>query len=334
MGAMAAGEAANFAAYAFAPALLVTPLGALSIIVSALLAHHLLDERLNPLGQLGCALCIAGSVLIVLHAPPEAPVGSVLELWALAMQPVFLLYVAAVVAAIAHLARRISAPTSAAAVAAAAGGGGGGGAAATAAGGGVGTGGGVLAHVTICSLAGSLTVVSVRALGIALKMTAEGSPQLGHPQTWAFFAVAVACVLTQMAYLNRALDLYPTSIVSPLYYAAFTLASIGSSGLMFSAQATATGVQAATAACALVAVMGGTFLLHATRDLDLGGWAALTSGVGGGGVSSGGSLGLTLRERRGGGAMPPLDGLPLNGADVEASTTGVRRRDWAPAQHA
>ena len=31
---MAAGEAANFAAYAFAPAVLVTPLGALSIIVT------------------------------------------------------------------------------------------------------------------------------------------------------------------------------------------------------------------------------------------------------------------------------------------------------------
>lgn len=33
LGTMAAGEVANFAAYAFAPAILVTPLGALSIIV-------------------------------------------------------------------------------------------------------------------------------------------------------------------------------------------------------------------------------------------------------------------------------------------------------------
>lgn len=31
--ALVAGEAANFAAYAFAPAILVTPLGALSVIV-------------------------------------------------------------------------------------------------------------------------------------------------------------------------------------------------------------------------------------------------------------------------------------------------------------
>lgn len=37
---MGAGEVANFAAYAFAPATLVTPLGALSVLVSAILSSH------------------------------------------------------------------------------------------------------------------------------------------------------------------------------------------------------------------------------------------------------------------------------------------------------
>ena len=45
------GEAANFIAYAFAPASLVTPLGALSIIVSAVLAQKYLHEKLNLLGK-------------------------------------------------------------------------------------------------------------------------------------------------------------------------------------------------------------------------------------------------------------------------------------------
>ena len=36
---MVVGEIANFAAYAFAPAILVTPLGALSIIVRSVLDH-------------------------------------------------------------------------------------------------------------------------------------------------------------------------------------------------------------------------------------------------------------------------------------------------------
>lgn len=37
--------------------------------------------------MLGCLLCITGSVTIVLHAPPERHLGSVVEVFQLAMQP-------------------------------------------------------------------------------------------------------------------------------------------------------------------------------------------------------------------------------------------------------
>ncbi|XP_060673489.1 probable magnesium transporter NIPA3 isoform X2 [Ziziphus jujuba] len=58
------GEIANFAAYAFAPPILVTPLGALSIIISAALAHIILNEKLHVFGVLGCVLCVVGSTSI------------------------------------------------------------------------------------------------------------------------------------------------------------------------------------------------------------------------------------------------------------------------------
>ena len=48
---MVVGEIANFSAYAFAPAILVTPLGAISIIISAILAHYHLAERLHVCGE-------------------------------------------------------------------------------------------------------------------------------------------------------------------------------------------------------------------------------------------------------------------------------------------
>lgn len=79
---MATGEVANFVAYAFAPAIIVTPLGGLSIIVTAILAHYLLRERLNTFGKMACALCILGAVVIVLHAPEERCLGSILEVCA------------------------------------------------------------------------------------------------------------------------------------------------------------------------------------------------------------------------------------------------------------
>ena len=74
------GELANFAAYSFAPAVLVTPLGALSVIISATLAHFMLNERLGTIGKVGSSLCILGSLSIVMHAPDDVDVKTVNEI--------------------------------------------------------------------------------------------------------------------------------------------------------------------------------------------------------------------------------------------------------------
>lgn len=84
---MVLGEVANFAAYAFAPAILVTPLGALSVLIGALLGSYFLKEDLGTLGRLGCALCLIGSVIIVLHAPPDKEIQTVDEILNYAIQP-------------------------------------------------------------------------------------------------------------------------------------------------------------------------------------------------------------------------------------------------------
>ena len=81
------GEAANFAAYAFAPAILVTPLGALSVLIGAVLGAYFLDEELGVLGKLGCAICLIGSVIIVLHAPPDKEITTVDEILHYALYP-------------------------------------------------------------------------------------------------------------------------------------------------------------------------------------------------------------------------------------------------------
>lgn len=48
-----------------------------------------------------------------------------------------------------------------------------------------------------------LQVVSIKAIGIAIKLTIEGISQLAYPQTWIFVTVAVVCVITQLNYLNK-----------------------------------------------------------------------------------------------------------------------------------
>ncbi|KAM6579035.1 hypothetical protein CsatB_030872 [Cannabis sativa] len=206
---MIVGEIANFAAYAFAPAILVTPLGALSIIISAVLAHIILREKLHIFGILGCALCVVGSTTIVLHAPQERGIDSVTEVWDLAMEPAFLFYAALVVTAALVLVFHfipLYGQTH------------------------------IMVYIGVCSLVGSLSVMSVKALGIALKLTLSGTNQLIYPQTWAFTLVVVFCVITQMNYLNKDWDRQsPTQVITEM--------------------------------CGFVTILSGTFLLHKTKDM-------------------------------------------------------------------
>lgn len=247
---MIVGEVANFVAYAFAPAILVTPLGALSIIVSAVLAHVMLKERLHIFGILGCILCVVGSISIVLHAPPEREIVAVREVWILATEPVFLVYSAAVVAVslvlIFHFVPLYGNTH-------------------------------VMVYIGICSLMGSLSVMSVKALGIALKLTFEGMNQLVYPETWVFAVVVITCILTQMNYLNKALDTFNTAVVSPIYYVMFTTLTIVASIIMFKDWDRQNPSQIITELCGFVTILSGTFLLHTTKDMG----DNLTSGLNG-----------------------------------------------------
>uniref|UniRef100_A0A0R0K2K8 Probable magnesium transporter n=1 Tax=Glycine max TaxID=3847 RepID=A0A0R0K2K8_SOYBN len=203
---MIVGEVANFAAYAFAPALLVTPLGALSIIFSAILAHFILKERLHIFGVLGCALCMVGSTTIVLHAPHERVIHSVKEVWQLATEPGFLIYMCIVVVVVCILifycAPRYGTTY-------------------------------LVIYVGICSLTGSITVMSVKAVSIAMKLTLEGNNQFIYFQTWFFTIIVIGCCLLQINYLNKALDTFNTAVVSPIYYVMFTSFTIFASIIMF-----------------------------------------------------------------------------------------------------
>jgi hypothetical protein len=73
-----------------------------------------------------------------------------------------------------------------------------------------------LIFISICSSVGSISVMSVKAFGIALRLTLKGNNQFTHPSTYVFVIVTVVCILTQMNYFNKALSQFPTSLcVSP-----------------------------------------------------------------------------------------------------------------------
>ncbi|XP_017975243.1 PREDICTED: probable magnesium transporter NIPA2 isoform X2 [Theobroma cacao] len=220
--------------------ILVTPLGALSIIFSAVLAHFILEERLHIFGVLGCALCVVGSTTIVLHAPQERNIESVKEVWQLATEPGFLAYTLLILILVAVLIFRYVPRYGQTHL---------------------------IVYVGICSLMGSLTVMGVKAVGIALKLSFSGMNQFKYYETWVFTFVVTFCCLLQVNYLNKALDTFNTAVISPVYYVMFTTFTIIASMIMFKEWDSQAAADIATELCGFVTILAGTFLLHKTKDM-------------------------------------------------------------------
>ena len=69
-----------------------------------------------------------------------------------------------------------------------------------------------LIYLSICSTTGSVSIMFIKAFGIALKMTFAGKNQFSHPSTYVFVIMIVGCILTQMNYFNKALSQFSTNM--------------------------------------------------------------------------------------------------------------------------
>ena len=126
----------------------------------------------------------------------------------------------------------------------------------------------ILVYIAICSLIGSLSVMACKGLSIALKLTLSGNSQLQNPLAW-FFVVSVGvCIAVQMNYLNKSLDLFNTSLVTPIYYVMFTTLTIVASAILFHEWQKLTNGDIVGAICGFLTIVCGVFLLHAFKDIN------------------------------------------------------------------
>ncbi|KAI0800670.1 DUF803-domain-containing protein [Fomes fomentarius] len=203
---MVLGEILNFVAYTFAPPILITPLGALSVIIGAILASFLLNEKLGHLGRVGCALCLLGSLIIVLHAPPDKEIQTVDEILHFALKTGFLMYCFVVLvfslvmiyAVVPRYGRTFP-----------------------------------IIYISICSLVGSVSVMAIKGLGVAVKLTFSGNNQFTRPATYVFAILVAGCIVVQTNYFNKALDTFSTNVVNPMYYVGFSTCTIVASIILF-----------------------------------------------------------------------------------------------------
>jgi drug/metabolite transporter (DMT)-like permease len=246
---MGAGEAVNFAAYAFAPATLVTPLGALSVLISAILSSYFLNEHLNIHGKMGCILSILGSTVMVIHAPQEEEVTSLHEMEMKLRDPGFISF-AVIVTTFSLVLILIVAPKKGET--------------------------NILVYISICSLIGAFSVSSVKGLGIAIKELLEWKPVYKNPLVFVLLTVLVLSVTTQINYLNKALDTFNTSLVTPIYYVLFTTMVVTCSAILFQEWYSMKAGDIIGTLSGFFTVISGIFLLHAFKNTDIT-WKELTS---------------------------------------------------------
>uniref|UniRef100_A0A4W3ICK5 NIPA like domain containing 1 n=2 Tax=Callorhinchus milii TaxID=7868 RepID=A0A4W3ICK5_CALMI len=246
---MGAGEAANFAAYAFAPATLVTPLGALSVLISAVLSSYILNERLNIHGKLGCMLSIVGSTAMVIHAPQEEEVQSLQDMEEKLKDTGFIIFASVTVMVIVVLIFFVAPKMGHS---------------------------NILVYISICSLLGAFTVSSVKGLDIVIKELLEKKPVATNPLTWILLFTLVISTSTQINYLNKALDVFNISIVTPVYYVFFTSVVITCSVIFFKEWNSMDIKDTIGNISGFCTIIIGIFLLHAFMDVEFT-WEQLTS---------------------------------------------------------
>ncbi|KAI9340971.1 Non-imprinted in Prader-Willi/Angelman syndrome region protein 2 [Pilaira anomala] len=231
---MVSGEVMNFIGYTFAPAILITPLGALSVIIGAVLGSIFLNEKMGPIGIIGCLLSLIGAVIIIFHAPEDPEVQSVQELVSYMLKPGFLTYGIMVILVVILMIWKIvprwgkTSP---------------------------------IVYLSICSLVGSLSVMAVKAFGIAVRLTIAGNNQFNQPSTYVFGFMCILFILIQVNYFNKALDLFSTNIVNPIYYVCFTTATITASAIMFQGWHTTSYTNTISLISGFMIIFSGVYLL-------------------------------------------------------------------------
>ncbi|CAI9637541.1 duf-domain-containing protein [Alternaria burnsii] len=237
---MIVGEICNLVAYAFTDAILVTPMGALSVVICAILSTIFLKERLSFVGKVGCFNCIIGSVVIAVNAPEQSSVARIQDMKKWVIAPGFLSYAGVIIVACVVIALWLGPKYGKKTM---------------------------MVYITICSLIGGLSVVATQGLGAAVVAQASGTYG-GQFKEWFLYVLLVFVVvtlLTEIIYLNKALNLFNAALVTPTYYVFFTSATIVTSAVLFQGFK-GTPLQIVTVIMGFLQICSGVVLLQLSKS--------------------------------------------------------------------
>uniref|UniRef100_A0A8C5AZN8 NIPA like domain containing 2 n=1 Tax=Gadus morhua TaxID=8049 RepID=A0A8C5AZN8_GADMO len=208
---MGVGELGNFAAYGFAPASLIAPLGCVAVIASAIISVAFLKETLRatdivgkqnemvlkPFGTCGI-LTITGTYVLVTFAPHNSThiTAMLVQYYAMSLTFVIYLFVEAVLFCVLLYLYKMQ----------------------------------KLKHVVVVllmvALLASMTVISVKAVSGMITESIKGNLQLLYPIFYVMLVVMVASCAFQIKFLNQAMKMFDATEVVPINFVFFTASAI------------------------------------------------------------------------------------------------------------
>lgn len=200
---MGFGEIANFSAYIFSPASLVTPLGALSVVVTCILSTYFLEEKMNVFAKMGIILAVLGSFFVVLNAPNQPAITDLDLVRCYFTQPAFLIYAGFILTSICVLTffqeRHF------------------------------------MIRIILSSLSGSLCVVFTKSVGAAVAQLTEQGVYSVVTEWFVYVLIfgLISSIMFQMVQVTKALDMADASTVMPIYYVTFTMSVLVAMNVLF-----------------------------------------------------------------------------------------------------
>jgi drug/metabolite transporter (DMT)-like permease len=227
-------EVINFVAMSLAPVSIITPLGAFSVIASAVFGNLLFSEPVTRTGILGIACITIGTILIVTNGPSSSRDFTVEQFKDLIARPYVIAYICGIAAVMVFL--------------------------------GIFGRNNLFGILGLASLGAANSIVISKALSTFVKVSIFEANQLSKLLPYILAVVLVLSLVLQVRMVNRALENHKCYIVNSLYFVMLTLMTVINATIVYGEMIAVAGVAAVLFTAGAAGVVVGVYLLAVTKD--------------------------------------------------------------------
>ncbi|XP_060114338.1 NIPA-like protein 3 isoform X2 [Heteronotia binoei] len=199
------GELGVFSAYAFAPLSLIVPLGAVSVIASAIIGIIFIKEKWKPKEFLSCGLAVVGTYLLITFGPNSHETMTGENITKHLVSWPFLLYTLVEIilfCLLLYFYKERKAHY-------------------------------IVVILLLVALLGSMTAITVKAVAGMIAVSIQGNLQLGYPIFYIMVVCMVATATFQAMFLTQASQLYDAPQITSVGYVLSTMVAITAGAIFY-----------------------------------------------------------------------------------------------------